>query len=214
MGRAGPQGNGSWDPTPLVLLITGKRREGGRNEGVLDARWVRFDFLGRAALHAWVPDRFDDDKAGGKRKKRRRTTGRARGSAIIGGRVRRGKVRKKNLVREMWTQPHSIQQCARAAERGTSHGLLFSLHSAHQVPPWGSEDLSARMRTRSRRGKKGCDQDQGRSLHSSNCYHGHSIGSFEVRPDSFPSNPTQTRVFHSHTPFTCPSHPTGATSAQ
>jgi hypothetical protein len=42
---------------------------------VLDARWVWLDILGRAALRACVPDRFDD-KAGGKEKKiRRRTTG-------------------------------------------------------------------------------------------------------------------------------------------
>lgn len=37
---------------------------------MLDVGWVRLDFLGRAALHACVPDRFDD-KAGGKERKRK-----------------------------------------------------------------------------------------------------------------------------------------------
>lgn len=58
------------------MFITGKRREDKRNEGVLAARRVRLDFLGRAASHACVPDRFDEKAGGKEREKRRGTTGR------------------------------------------------------------------------------------------------------------------------------------------
>jgi len=62
---------------------------------VLDACRDVLDFLGRAALHACVPDRLMIKREGKEKKKEgRRTTGRIRGSAIIGVKMRRGKARR------------------------------------------------------------------------------------------------------------------------